>query len=579
LSTRVCAVGGGLTHDTGRLVGYNGGVWSPRSDRRERRLRPSGRRRLPRLALLAPALALAAAFAGAHAEPASAWQGDAATVRAGLARAVSAGRLAEIEAHEYRLDLAAAARVVMARGGGSPVAASLRDVASHASRYDSPRALTLFRTLRLNTQLYGSGRGPSRRTVKDDDGVAYRKVASGGVRFHPLASFGNLNREAADRNYPATIRLAYALLARAHVKRDELVWEYQFAYGGGAAPWGSGLAQAVAAQALARAGFVNEARQAYRPIPRRLLLRLPEGPWVRLYSFSGMAVLNAQLQAAVSIAEYGRIARDPGAQELARELREAAAALLPRFDTGSWSLYALRGSESTLEYHTYVTSLLWKLSRRTGEERWVAWAARLRDQWRTPPYMTAHPPSRAAIPLPEDGFRDWAEIRFHLSKPARVELTVAGETLGRRLQAGDRSIWWRPGPRAPGTYDVRIRAVDRVGNVSERSLPPVTIERDNEPPELVTTLEGRTLRWQARDAGTPWLTLRVLVQRGGAVQERVLTRAALEGMHILDYDEQQLWHVTVVASDSAGNRTRLRLGHVGLSSRIPAGARSARRFS
>ena len=524
------------------------------------------RARLLRLVLGTVAAAFAA---GAAAAPAFAWQRDAATVRVGLDRAVAAGRLAPIEAHEHRRDLAAAIRVVRERGPRSPVAAVLRDVARQSPRYDSPRALTLFRTLRLNARLHASGSAPRERTVTDADGVAYRLAGGGGHRFHPLASFGNLNRVAAERDYRATIRLAYALLARARSTRDELVWEYQFAAAGGAAPWVSGLAQAVAAQALARAGFVEEARRAYRPVPRRLLLRLPEGPWVRLYGFSGAAVLNAQLQAAVSIEEYGRRARDPQARRLAQQLREAAGALLPRFDTGAWSLYSLRGGEATLAYHTYVTSLLWKLADRTGEQRWATWAARFRDQWRKPPEVKRRGPGRPAIPVPADGFREWAEIRFHLSKPATVTAFVAGERIVRRLEPGDRSIWWKPGPRRPGTYAVRVRAVDRVGNVAERRLAPVRIERDRDPPEIEATVTSGTVRWKARDAGTPWLGLKLVARRGGAVVERRVERAPFQGSRPLALDERERWHLTLVAVDSSGNRTVRTLGHFGLDARYP----------
>jgi hypothetical protein len=514
--------------------------------------------------------AVAAALAGAGTADAG-WRGDEATARAGLARAVAGHRLAELEAREYRRDLALAARTIRSSGSGArPVAAALSDVAAHWRRYDRPRALALFTMLRLNTKLYNKGSLPRfGRTTADADGVAYRAVARGGARFHPLASFGNLNRVAAERDYRATVRLVYALLARARSVGGALVWEYDYRAAGGSAPWSSGLAQAVAAQALARAGFLPAARRAYNAIPRRLLLRLENGPWIRLYSFSGAAVLNAQLQAAVSLEEYGRRVGDRGARRLASRLRATAAELLPRFDTGSWSLYALRGNESTLGYHTYVTSLLWKLARRTGEERWARWAARLRDQWRKPPEIRPGPRTRPAMPVPADGFRDWAEIRFRLSKPATVTLSVAGERIVRRFEAGDRSIWWRPGRRRSGTYDVRIHAVDRVGNASRRRLPPVRLERDTEPPRLAAALSGPKLSWRARDAGTPWLSMRVVLRRGGAVIEHRLPRANLRGTRPVPLDTTTRWHVTVVAADSSGNWSRVVLGQVGGPSRLP----------
>ena len=291
---------------------------------------------------------------------------------------------------------------------------------------------------------------------------------------------------------------------------------------------------------------------------------------MRLYSFSGAAVLNAQLQAAVSIEEYGRRTGDRSARRLARHLRAAAAELMPRFDTGSWSLYALRGRESTLGYHTYVTSLLWKLARRTGEERWARWASRLRDQWRRPPEIRPGRRTRPAMPVPADGFRDWAEIRLRLSKPATVTLSIAGDTLVRHLDAGERSIWWRPGKRRSGTYDVRVRAVDRVGNTSSRRLPPVLLVRDTEPPKLSARLVGQTLEWRARDRGTPWLSVRVLLRRGEAVVEHRVRRAKLHGRRPVPVDAAVRWHMTVLATDSSGNRSRVTIGQIGGASRLPA---------
>ena len=192
-----------------------------------------------RMRSLCVLVAVFATLAGAGTAQAG-WRGDEANARAGLARAVAGKRLAEIEAREYRRDVAMAVRTIRAsRSGARPVAAALADVAAHARRYDRARALTLFTMLRLNTKLYNRGGLPaSGQTTADADGVAYRGVASGGVRFHPLASFGNLNREAAERDYRATVRLVYALLARARTTRGELVWEYDRA-AGGAAPWSS----------------------------------------------------------------------------------------------------------------------------------------------------------------------------------------------------------------------------------------------------------------------------------------------------------------------------------------------------
>src|SRR5207248_323664 len=76
-----------------------------------------------------------------------------------------------------------------------------------------------------------------------------------------------------------------------------LVWEYHFNFGSQRAPWDSGLAQAVLAQAFARAGNLDLARHAFQAIPGTLDRALPAGPWIRLYSQSSEGVLDALLAA------------------------------------------------------------------------------------------------------------------------------------------------------------------------------------------------------------------------------------------------------------------------------------------
>src|SRR5581483_5671852 len=89
--------------------------------------------------------------------------------------------------------------------------------------------------------------------ISDDDGIRYRWFPGHGFEFHPLANFGALNGYAGGRNADAAQTLAEALLARAIPRGPRLLWEYEFRFGGGRPPWASGMAQAVAAQAFARA--------------------------------------------------------------------------------------------------------------------------------------------------------------------------------------------------------------------------------------------------------------------------------------------------------------------------------------
>ena len=85
-----------------------------------------------------------------------------------------------------------------------------------------------------------------------DDGVLYRFVTGHGWEFHPLGDFGALNTLILTGKTDQAKELADALVARGIPKDGRLLWSYPFPFGSGKPPWRSGMAQAVAAQALAR---------------------------------------------------------------------------------------------------------------------------------------------------------------------------------------------------------------------------------------------------------------------------------------------------------------------------------------
>src|SRR5437870_10547999 len=157
------------------------------------------------------------------------------------------------------------------------------------------------------------------------------------------------------------------------------------------------MAQAVLAQALSRTAAITgdpadteTARGAFRAIPGALVRQLPSGAWIRLYSFDSAAVLNAQLQSAISVGDYAVATGDAEAAALASSLQVSAEALLPRFDTGYWSLYSLGGGESPLGYHVYVVSLLKKLAQRNpADPVWADAAARFQLYLTEPPVLRA----------------------------------------------------------------------------------------------------------------------------------------------------------------------------------------------
>src|SRR4051812_39123386 len=195
------------------------------------------------------------------------------------------------------------------------------DVAAQWRSYTSPRALVLFSTLEVNADwLEHHAVWASHPDLTAGDGVVYRWFWSHGYVFHPLANFARLNLEAASGDVEATEQHAAALLARATPVGPELVWQYEFPFASGQAPWASGMAQAVAAQSLGRAGdllsdpaLLDAADRAYAAVSGLLSGSSPAKPWIALYSFDRTPVLNAQLQAALSVADYAEIAGDADA--------------------------------------------------------------------------------------------------------------------------------------------------------------------------------------------------------------------------------------------------------------------------
>jgi hypothetical protein len=202
-----------------------------------------------------------------------------------------------------------------------------------------------------------------------EDGIVYRWFGAHGFQFHPLANFAALNGHARQGRREEAERLATAMLARGVREGRTLTWEYYFPFAG-PGRWTSALAQAAGAQALARTGTLLQddkllagAGATYREIARDLSKSLGGGTWVKEYSYSDMAVLNAQLQSIVSLAEYARTTGDADAQEYVASLSTAARTLLPEFDTGCWSRYSHGGSPASDDYHRYHVTLLQLLSK------------------------------------------------------------------------------------------------------------------------------------------------------------------------------------------------------------------------
>jgi len=492
-------------------------------------------------------------------------------IAGGLQKAVKAGRLDAATAAEYRGNATHALTVIdrIPAGRARELQYVLHEVAVQSARYDGPRALSLFSMLEENASYFATHPLPTTRIdVTDDEGVVYRWFPGEGLQFHPLASFGALNAAAAANDVERVETLAAALVARGEpAPLGTVRFEYWFPFEGGKPPWVSGMAQAVAAQALARAGnivdptYLDTARASYGLVSRWLVQQLPSGPWIKLYAFNRDVVLNAQLQTILSLDDYAETATDPDAQALADRLQATAEALLPRFDSGSWSYYSLARDESTLGYHTFVVSLLQKLGQRTGDTTWTDMAQRFTDDLENPPELT---PGKITpltlVPVPADGYRDTIVVRVSLSKVSRVTLSLGGASHTATLAHGSHVIALTPGPRAvAGSVTPTLRAVDLAGNATDAQLPPVTVMWDTEAPVVDATLEGLRLHWTGTDAGTPWLRLTLELRGSGAVRRIELGKRGLNGSLTLKPPPGS-WDAALVAANSAGKTTRIALG-------------------
>jgi hypothetical protein len=351
------------------------------------------------------------------------------------------------------------------------VAVALAEIASFAGRMTEPRALALIGELKANDDYFLQHYAPQPKTdITDADGVVYRYFAGRCFEFHPLANFGALNARVAAGDADGAQRLADALVARGvYQSSGGIGWEYTFPYAGGRAPWLSGMAQAVAAQALARTAalvldqtastsLLGKARAAYQAIPGRLLTSVAAGPWIRLYSFTSLPVLNAQLQAVISLQSYATTAQDSDAAALATRMQRAAAATLYRFDTGYWSYYALPNDPSPLDYHEYVVQLLQRL--KSADPRFADAASRFAAYEKQPPAFQLAPGALGAL-------------TFWVSKPSTVSVvTGAGPSRRVTVDGGWQTLSWGV-PKRPGAYPVHITATDAAGNHSTFDALPI----------------------------------------------------------------------------------------------------------
>jgi hypothetical protein len=427
----------------------------------------------------------------------------AATWRAQAAAAAERERLLKIAIRKARKSttVAGALRLALLTGHISPIAharlagdyADARHAAAHldgaraaeldyvlgtvdrlaaAHLLDAGRLKPAFLALRRNTRFWTHAPFPyaAQRTTFGRDPAVFQYYPGRGLQLQSLASWGKANWLAGDclrhkRACPAK-RLRHTidgLLSLGADRGDFLAFEYYFDWGGGTPPWISGMTQATAVSALARAAKALDVPRWRRAAHRALgafttppPVGVDGGDHFLMYSFSpGLRVFNGELQAVSGIGTLSALyPQDALARRLFRRGERTARAMVPESDTGAWSLYSVAGREATLGYHQLIETFLGDMCKQTLRRIYCAAHDRFARYEREP--------TRIGIaPLDKLRARHVALVRFSISKVSTVNVRVTGKhdatlATGLQLAHGAHAVVWTPPTR--GRYRVRISA-------------------------------------------------------------------------------------------------------------------------
>jgi hypothetical protein len=336
-------------------------------------------------------------------------------VLAALGRASLGPQIAPQQAALWRSDYRRAHVVLgrLARGGvrHRELQASLRIVRDIAARGQLATDVMpmAFLTLRRNTEWWASSGPPAPGSPGEKDargrkckplrlpkkkkrrhkrahasrltfpgsGVVFQWYPGLGLQIQVNGTFAAANTLFAQHTPEATAR-ARAILDEmvtllSH-RGTALTWDYLFPFGGGRAPWASGLSQATAIRSYLKAGRTRTALDLAQLYAVRAPagIRLPvgrDGNWYALYSFApGLRVLNAHLNALIALHDLAKATGDPGVARLEREGMRAARRRIGSFDLRVWSRYTEGGPPADLNYHVLNRDLARALCERTGEE-------------------------------------------------------------------------------------------------------------------------------------------------------------------------------------------------------------------
>ena len=414
------------------------------------------------------------------------------TVRGALRYALLTGRMRRAEharhVRDYAQARAAAKRLEGTRAAElSSVLATTDDLA--AQRLLTPSRLRpALLVLRRNTQFWTHAAMPAagHRTVFGRDPAVFQYYPGRGMQLQPLASWGKVNwlarscledRARARRRSACPVRDLRrgvdGLLGLAAGRGGFLAWEHYFSWGGGSPPWISGMTQATAVSALARAArALDEPR--WRRAAHRALgafttpppLGVDGGDHFLMYSFApGLRIFNGELQAVSGIGELAALWPDRLARRLFRRGERGARSMILAADTGAWSLYSFAGRESTLSYHQLIEEFLGDMCHSTDRRTYCDAHARFARYEREPTRIGIAPLRRLRA-------RHATTVRFSISKVSAVKVRVYGEkglTLSQDLTLpyGQHAVGWTPPSR--GRFRLRIEAQGPSGPVGVKT--------------------------------------------------------------------------------------------------------------
>jgi hypothetical protein len=248
-----------------------------------------------------------------------------------------------------------------------------------AGKLTAGRLPALFITLERNRRWWTTGPllSSGQRVEFAGSELVWAYYPGQGIELQELGNFGKADGlyTAGKKQYPRLVHLLSELIPLAAPRGRGIAWEYYFHFDGGVPPWTSAMSQGTALEALTRAyratGNVFYLAVAHRalpvfsaPPPLGVSVTTKRGRRFLMYSFApGAAIINGFLQTLIGLYDYAHASDDATALALFASGDAEARAEVPRYDTGSWSLYE-PGQADTLDYHILVTGFLHQLCAR-----------------------------------------------------------------------------------------------------------------------------------------------------------------------------------------------------------------------